>query len=144
VQSHLYHTLILSCRDCRLFHSYSSQQSCHPSPLHPFPTRRSSDLATAETKAQGDGGFWFKGQRGIVKLELLQGITQIREISLGNWEKSRIHHRLWIRITRQRLIRALGCPRDRVADLGLTHVLHASDEIAHLTRTEPLHRCRSG
>src|SRR5699024_5109936 len=52
--------------------------------------------ATAETKAQRDGGFWFVGQGGIVKLKLLQRITQSREICLRNWEQTRVHH--WFRI----------------------------------------------
>ena len=97
--------------------------------------------ATAETKAQRDGGFWFVGQRGIVKLKLLQRITQSREICLRNWEQTRVHHWLRIGVTGQRLIRALGSPGDGVTHLGLTHVFHAGNEIADLTRAQALNRC---
>src|SRR5699024_12004215 len=63
--------------------------------------------STAETKAQRDGGFWLVGQGGIVKLKLLQRITQSREICLRNWEQARVHH--WLRSEERRVGKECRC-----------------------------------
>src|SRR5699024_4252457 len=98
---------------------------------------------TTETKAQSHSGLWFEGQRGIVKLKLLQRLTQIGEICLRDRKQSRIDHGFRVGVTSQWFVRALIRPGYGIAHLGLTHVFHAGNQIAHLARSRHLGRGRS-
>ena len=103
-----------------------------------------SEEATSETKAQSYGCFRFVREGGVVKLQLFKRIAQVGEIRLGNWEQARINHRRWFLVAAQWLLRTMDCPRDGIADLGLAHIFHASDQVTNLARSKTRALFRGG
>ena len=112
--------------------------------LQPLPDHlqvQQAEEADAEAEAEGGGGLRLVDQRGVVELELVQGVAQLRVVGAVQ------------RIQARRTPSASGpCSRraprsaplcsggDRVADLGLADVLHAGDQIAHLADAEAVGR----
>src|SRR5699024_6963343 len=70
--------------------------------------------------------------------KLLQRLTQIGEICLRDRKQSGIDHGLRVGVTGQWFVRALIRPGYGVTNLGLTHVFHAGNQIAHLAGAQAL------
>src|SRR5699024_3612709 len=94
--------------------------------------------AAAETEAQGDGGLRLEAQGCVVKLQLLDGLTQLRVLIRGDREQARVNHRLRLRVALQRVGRAVVRQGDGIANLGLADVIHSGDEVAHLADAKAL------
>lgn len=105
-----------------------------------------TEEADAEAEAQRDRGLRLVDERGVVELELVQGVTQHGIVRAVDGIQAREHHGLGVLVATQGLLRRVGVVGDRVAHLGLTHVLHAGDEVAHLARGQTVrgHGLRGG
>ena len=97
--------------------------------------------AAAEAEAQRHRGLRLVDERRVVELELVERVAQLRVLGVVDREQAGVHHRLRIAVARQRFGGALGGGGDRIADLGLAHVLRAGDHVADLAGTERLGRC---
>ena len=93
-----------------------------------------------KAKAQGRRGFRLVDQGSVVELQLVESITQVREILGINREESRIHHWFGVLIAAKIFLRGLGSIGDSVADSGLTDILDAGDEVPDLPHRQPLSR----
>ena len=99
---------------------------------------------TTETEAQGDGTFRLEIQGGVVELQLVQGIAQDRVIGAVDRVQPREHHRPGLLVTGQHRLGRFVRRGDGVTDLGLTHVLHAGDDVADLTHAQTVDLARLG
>ncbi len=100
--------------------------------------------ADPETEPERDRRLGLVDEGGIVELEPVQGVTQLRVVRAVDGVQAREHHRLGVAVTAEVLDCRLGCVGDRVAHPRLPHVLHAGDEITHLTDAQPLADHRLG
>ena len=98
--------------------------------------------ATAETEAQSGRSLRLVNQCGVVKLQLIQCVTQRRVVRTVNREQAREHHRLGILVTAQGLLRRLRGGGDGITHTGLTDVLHTGNEVTHLAHAQALRRDR--
>ena len=89
--------------------------------------------ADAEAEAQGRGGLRFVDQRGVVELKLVQRVAELRVVRAVQGIQAREHHRLGVLVAAERLLGTLVELGDRVTHLGLPDILHAGDQVAHLT-----------
>ena len=96
--------------------------------------------AAAEAKAEGRGGFGLEGQSSVIELEALQRVTQIREVRAIDRVDAGKDHRVRVTVSGEGLGRATHLAGNGVADAGLTHILHARDQIAHLAGTNAFFR----
>ena len=97
-----------------------------------------AEEAGAEAEAERDRRLGLVDERGVRELELVERLAQLGVVAAVDRVQAREHHRQRLGVARQRLGRRLRRRRDRVADLGLPHVLHAGDEVADLADAEPL------
>ncbi len=92
--------------------------------------------ATAETKAQSDGGLRLKGKRRIVELQLLQCIAQVGVFCAICRIDAAEYHRLYRAVARQRLARGVIRQGDGVAHTRLAHRLDRGGNVADLAGGE--------
>ena len=92
--------------------------------------------AAPEAEAQGHGALRLKAQGGVVQLELLQGVPQVRVLGAVLRVDAAVHHGLHRPVAGQRLRRGSGCVGDRVAHPGILHILDRGGEVAHLAGLE--------
>ena len=95
---------------------------------------------TAESKAQSRRGLRLESKRRVVELKALQRVTQIREVRAIDRVDAGKDHRVRVAVSGEGLGRATHLAGNGVADAGLTHVLHARDQIAHLAGTNAFFR----
>ncbi len=103
-----------------------------------------TEEAAAEPEAESDGRFRLVGERGVVELQLVEGIAQVRVVRAVHRVQARVDHRPRLAVAGERLDRTAARRGHGVTDLGLAHVLHAGDEIADLADAEPGRRLRLG
>ena len=103
-----------------------------------------SEEAAAEAEAEGRGGLGLEGQRGVVELEALESVAQVREVGAIDRVDAREDHRVRVAVALESLGRAAHLAGDGIADTGLPHVLHARDQVADLASTDALFRLRLG
>ena len=96
--------------------------------------------AAAEAETEGRGGLGLEGQRRIVELEALEGVAQVREVRSVDRVDAGEDHRVRVSVALESLGCAAHLAGDGVADAGLTHILHARDQIAHLAGTNAFFR----
>ena len=96
--------------------------------------------AAAESKAQSRRGLRLESKRRVVELKALQRITQIREVRAIDRVDAGKDHRVRVAVSGKGLGRATHLAGNGVADAGLTHILHARDQIAHLAGTNAFFR----
>ena len=94
--------------------------------------------AAAEPKAQGNGGLGFEGQGGVVELELIQGIPQIRIFGAVLGVDAAEDHGLGRPIAGEGGCRGTVGAGDGVTHLSVLYVLDRGGEPAHLTGGELL------
>ena len=94
--------------------------------------------AAAEAEAQRHRGLGGAGERGVVELQLVQGVAQVRIVRAIDRIQARVDHRTRFAVTGKWICRAVAGGGDGIADLRLAHVLHAGDEIAHLADAQAL------
>ena len=87
--------------------------------------------SAAESEAQCNGCFRFKGQRGIVQLQLLQCFPQIAILCTICRIDTREHHWIDFPITRQRFCTRIVCQCHRVTNLCITNALNGGGQIAN-------------
>ena len=92
--------------------------------------------ADTKAEAQGGGVLGFKDKGGIIKLEFVQGVAQFREVITLDGEDPRVHHGIGMTISRQSIKSWLDYRGDSISDARLTHILHAGNEVTHLTHAE--------
>ncbi len=103
-----------------------------------------TEEAATESEAERHGGFRFVNQRRVVELELVERLTQLRELRVVDREQTRVDHRLRVTIALQRFRRGFLGGGDGVADLGLADVLGSGDHITDLARAQRLRRHHIG
>ena len=89
--------------------------------------------AAPEAKAQGDGGLRLEGQRGVIELELLQGVPQVGVFRAILGVHAAVHHGLYRAVAGQSLRSGPVCLGDGVAHPGVLHIFDGGGEVAHLT-----------
>ncbi len=95
--------------------------------------------AAAEAKAQGGRGFRLKHQRGIIELQLFQGITQIIVIRIFNRIQAAVHHRRSLAVAWQCLRRGVLRISYSVAHACILNVLDAGSKKAYLALLQLVH-----
>ena len=85
-----------------------------------------------EAEAQGTGGLRFVHERGVVELQLVEGITQVRVVVAVHREEPGVDHRIGMPVPAQRLGGRAHVGRDGVADARLPDLLDSRDEVADL------------
>lgn len=95
-----------------------------------------AEEAAAEAEPQRDRGLRFVDQGGVVEFELVERLTQFGELRVVDREQAGVHHRLRVAVAGQRFGGRVRGRGDRVAHLGLAHVLRAGDHIADLASPE--------
>lgn len=116
-------------------------------PLEPFAHDlqvQQAQESAAEAEAQGHRGLRLIVQRGVVQLELVQRITQHGVVRAVHRIQPGEDHGLGFLVAAERLGGRNLVGGDGVADLGLAHILHAGDQVAHLPDAEALGRHRLG
>ncbi len=99
-----------------------------------------AEEADAEAEAQRRRGLGLVDQRGVVELELVQGLAQVRVVGAVERVETREDHRLRVLVAAEGLGRTVLQAGDGVTDLGLTDVLHAGDDVAHLADADAVGR----
>ncbi|RPK76104.1 hypothetical protein EES45_23820 [Streptomyces sp. ADI97-07] len=94
----------------------------------------------AEAEAQRGRGLRLVHQGGVVELELVQGLAQVRVVRPVQRVQAGEHHRLGVLVATQRLGRPVVQGGDGVTDLGLPDVLHPGDDVADLTDADAVGR----
>ena len=94
--------------------------------------------AAAEAKAQCHRALRLEGQGGVVELELLQGVPEIRVLTAVLGVHAAVDHGLGLPVAGQGLGGRIVQARDGVAHLGGLDILDGSGEIAHLARLQDL------
>ena len=95
-----------------------------------------AEEADAEAEAERGRGLRLVDQRGVVELELVEGLAQLRVVRAVQRIQAGEDHRLGVLVAAERLGRALVQGGDGVTDLGLADVLHAGDQVADLADAE--------
>ena len=103
-----------------------------------------AEEAAAEAEAEGRGGFGLEGQRRVVELEALEGVAQVREVRSVDRVDAGEDHRVRVSVALESLGCAAHLAGDGVADAGLTHVLHARDQVSNLAGADALFGLRLG
>ncbi len=96
--------------------------------------------AAAKAEAERLRRLGLVEERGVVQLQPLERVAQLRVLVGVRREETREHHRLHVLVARQGLGRAAGLGGERVADAELGDVLEAGDHVADLTRGERVDR----
>jgi hypothetical protein len=96
--------------------------------------------ADPEPEPERGGRLGLVHQGGVVELEPVQGVAQVRVVGAVDREQAGEHHRLGVGVPAEGLGGALGRAGDGVADLGLADVLDAGDEVADLPDAEAVAR----
>ena len=96
--------------------------------------------AAAETEAQCDGGLRLKGECRIVELQFLQRVPQVRVFRAVRGVDAAEYHGLYRAVARQRLLRGVVRPRDRIADPRFADRLDRRRDITDLARPQAVHR----
>ena len=104
--------------------------------LHMKHTQKSA----AETKAQRHGGFRFKGEGGVVELELFQGVPQVGILGAVLGIHAAVDHGLDRTVTGQGLGGGTVGFGDGVAHPGILHVFDGGGEVTHLAGGEGVGR----
>ena len=87
-----------------------------------------AEEAAAEAEPERVARLRLPAERGVVEGQLLERVAQVR-VGVGvDREQAAEHHRLDLAVAGQRLGRAAGLRRQRVADAELGHVLDPRDE----------------
>ena len=94
--------------------------------------------AAAEPESEGGGGLRFEGEGGVVELEALQGVAQVREVRAVHRVDAGEHHGVGVAVAVERLLGAFDGRGDGVAHPRLAHVLHTGDQVADLARADAL------
>ena len=92
--------------------------------------------AHAEPEPQCNRGLRLKAQRGVVELELFQGVPQVGVFAAVLGVDAAVDHGLGRTIAGQRFCRRILYAGDRVAYAGVSDVLDGGGEVAHLTGTQ--------
>ena len=95
-----------------------------------------AEEAAAEPEAERSGRLRLVGERGVVELQLVERLAQVRVLRAVDGVEARVDHRPRLPVAGERLGGAVALARDRVADLGLADVLHPGDEVADLTHPQ--------
>lgn len=103
-----------------------------------------AEEADAEAEAEGRGGLRLVDQGRVVELELVQRLAQVGVVRAVQRIETREDHRLGVLVPAEGLGGALVLAGDRVTDLGLTDVLHAGDDVAHLADADAVGGVISG
>jgi hypothetical protein len=98
----------------------------------------------AEAEPERDGTLGLVCERGVVEMELLERLAQLRVVLAADRVDPGEHEALCLLVARQRLARGAGHGRDRVANLGLADVLQSRGDVADLARDELLDRHELG
>ena len=81
-----------------------------------------------------------KVKRGVVELELLEGVAQVGQLVAVDRVEPAEDHGLGVAVAGQRVGGAVLGRGHRLTGAGLAHVLDPGDEVAHLARAELVHR----
>ena len=92
--------------------------------------------AHAEPEPQCHRGLRLKAQRGIVELELFQGVPQVGVFTAVLGVDAAVDHGLGRTIAGQRFCRRILYAGDCIAYAGVPDVLDGGGEVAHLTGTQ--------
>ncbi len=103
-----------------------------------------AEEAAPEAEAERAGGLRLVDQRRVVEPQPVQGVAQQREVRAVDREQARVHHRLGVAVTAERLGSGLGGIGHGVADPGLADVLHPGDQVADLADAQALGHHRFG
>ena len=103
-----------------------------------------AEEAAAEAEAERDRGLRLVDQRGVVELQLVQGVAQLGVVRAVERVEAGEDHRLGVAVAAERLGGAVALRGDGVADPRLADVLHAGDEVADLADADARGRARVG
>ena len=103
-----------------------------------------AEEAAPEAEAQRHRRLRLVDERGVVELELVEGLAQVGVVGAVEREQPREDHRLGVAVAAEGGAGGLDEVGHRVADPALAHVLHAGDEVAHLADAQALARHRLG
>ena len=104
-----------------------------------------AEEAAAEAEAERHRGLGLVDERGVVELELVEGLAQVGVVGAVERDTGPRRPSAWGRCSRRApSARRLGRVGDGVADPGLAHVLHAGDEVADLADAQALAGHRLG
>ncbi len=99
-----------------------------------------AEEADAEAEAERRRGLRLVDERGVVELQLVQGLAQVRVVRAVERIEAREDHRPRVLVAAEGLGGAVVQAGDGVTDLGLTDVLHAGDDVAHLADADAVGR----
>src|SRR5215208_608729 len=91
-----------------------------------------AEEAAAEAEPERDRAFGLVSERGVVEMQLLEGLTQERVVLAADGVDAGEDEALRLLVTGERLGRRPGDGREGVADLGLADVLQSCCDIADL------------
>src|SRR5947209_3565054 len=103
-----------------------------------------SEEAAAEAEAERLARLGLPRQRGVVQRQLLERVAQVGVLVGVEREQPAEDHRLDLAVAGERLGRAAGPGRERVADAQLSDVLDARDDIADLSGRQAVDRGHLG
>ena len=89
-----------------------------------------------ESEAESLRRLGFVEEGGVVQLQLLQCVPQLRIVVGVGREQAGEDHRFHVLVSRNRLRRWSPLGRDRVADAQARYVLQAGDDVADLAGLE--------
>ena len=87
--------------------------------------------AAAEAEAQSRRGFRFIKKGGIIQLQLLQRIPQIRILGPVRRIHTAVYHGIYLLITWQRVRAGIPGIRHRIAHSGILYIFNGSGNIAN-------------
>ena len=96
--------------------------------------------AAAETEAQGHGGFWLKGERCIVELQLFQAGAQLFEVLGLDGIDAGKDHGLHLLKPLDSFVAGGGHCGNRVAHFHFGGCLYAADDVTHIAAVQGLPR----
>ena len=96
--------------------------------------------AAPEAEAQSHGALRLIAQRGVVELELLQGVPQLRIFGPVGGIHAGIDHGLYVLVALERLCRRVFHAGDGVAHPGVGDVFDGGGEVAHFAGAQSFRR----